>query len=95
MAVVRDLDEFEAVVLDDGVDGGGAGIEAVHPSSISTTVGSRKALAPFKTPDRTNTRNDGDGDIMTDRHKRGGGDGQWSTQDDRLRPIDSGGNRLT
>ncbi|KAF7146288.1 hypothetical protein RHSIM_Rhsim04G0152200 [Rhododendron simsii] len=95
MAVVGDLDEFEVVVLDACVDGGGAGVEAVHPSSISTAIGSRKAPAPFKTSDRTNTGNDGDGDIVTDRHKRGGGDGQWSTQDDRLWPIDGGGNRLT
>ncbi|KAI8569435.1 hypothetical protein RHMOL_Rhmol02G0278900 [Rhododendron molle] len=95
MAGVGDLDEFEAAVLDDGVDGGGAGVEAVHPSSISTAVGSRKASALFKTPYRTHTENDGDGDIVTDRHKRGGGDGQWSTQDDRLRSIDGGGDRLT
>ncbi|KAG5524626.1 hypothetical protein RHGRI_031334 [Rhododendron griersonianum] len=79
MAVVGDLDEFEAAVLDDGVDGGGAGVEAVHPSSISTAVGSRKASALFKTPYRINTGNDGDDGIVTDRHKRGGGDGQWST----------------
>ncbi|KAF7143530.1 hypothetical protein RHSIM_Rhsim05G0198000 [Rhododendron simsii] len=71
MAVVGDLDEFEVVVKDDGVDEGGASVEAVHPSSISTALGSRKAPAPFKTSDRTNTGNDGDGDIVTDRHKKG------------------------
>lgn len=29
MAVIGDLDEFEATVLDDDVDGSGAGVEAV------------------------------------------------------------------